>query len=91
MAGGDRTRCQTNGRLGGLDQKNENGRFLGLDPVRGLVANSVLDPVLNPVKDQHPHPVRRVPGSAAVRLSGKDKSLSPDREVDQEAHREGTG
>jgi hypothetical protein len=94
VAGGDRTRGQTNGRLGGLGQKNENGRFLRRDPVRGLVLVPVLDPVLNPGKDQHPHPVLRIPGTAAVRLSVKDKSLGPDpeveREVDQEAQ-EGTG
>ena len=66
---------QTNGRLGGLDQKNGNGRFRARPgPRRGR--KSVLDPVLNPVKDQHPHPVLRVPGTAAVRLSGKDKSLA---------------
>lgn len=76
-------RGQTNGRLGGLDQKNENGRLLRRDPVRGLV--------LDPVKDRHPHPILRVPGTAAVRLSVKDKSLGPDPEVDQEAHQERTG
>jgi hypothetical protein len=89
VAGSDRT----NGRLGGLDQKNENGRLLRRDPVRGLVQDPVVDPVLNPGRD--PHPVLRIPGTAAVRLSVKDRSLGPDpevdREVDQEAHQEGTG
>jgi hypothetical protein len=75
-------RGQTNGRLGGLDRKSENGPFLRRASVRGLV--------LDPVKDQHPHPVLRVPGTAAVRLSVKDQSLGPYREVDQEAHPEGT-
>jgi len=81
-----RTRGHTNGWLGGLDQKNENGRLLRRDPVQ----DPVVDPVLNPGKDSHPNPVLRVPGTAAVRLSVKDKSHGLDPEVDQEAHQEGT-
>jgi hypothetical protein len=78
-----RIRDETNERLGGLEQRNGNDRLPGRGPMHG------------PVKDQRRHPVLRMPGTAVVRLSVKDRSLGPDqevdREVDQEAHREGTG
>jgi hypothetical protein len=72
------TRGQTN-ELGGLDQKNGNGRLPGCDPVHGLV------------KQRHPRPVLRGPGTAAVRLSVKDRSLGPDREAGQAVRPEATG
>ena len=45
----------------------------------------------DPAKDQHPHPVPRMPGKAVIHLSGNDRNLGSAPAADQGWVREGTG